>query len=217
MKTAIIIAVIIVALFLIGLIRVGVDVIYISEEKTEISIIAGLLKIKLFPKKKTKQNSKNPKKPKKEKPKKDKPAVSIIKAVTLDDVINLMNALMRVIKRFRKSIVVHRFKFWFVSSNEDPYATISTYNKVNYVLCRIGSLTDPNIVIKKSDIRTATDFNVGKNYIDTELRCTVGVGQLLIMGTAFVVSAIKIGFRVLKRYKVLKKNQSVRELREGVA
>lgn len=216
MKAALIIAVIIVAIFLIGLIRVGVDFIHISDEKTEISVIVGLLKIKIFPRKKSKPKHVKEKKPK-EKKKKDKPEVSIIKAVTLDDMGDLFKALSNVVKRFRKSIVVHRFKFWFVSSNEDPYSTISTYNKVNYLLCRLGSVTDPNIVIRDSDIRTATDYNVGKNYVDTEVKCTVGIGQLFVMGTSFLISALKIAIRIIKKYRILKKNQSVREVREGVA
>lgn len=215
MKTAVIIAVILVAVLLIGLIRVGIDIIYISDERTEVSVVAGWLKFKILPKKK-KAIKKVKKKKAKDKKKKDEPQVSIIKAVSLDDILGLFNAVAKATKRFRKSLIIHRFKFWFVSSNEDPYKTVQTYNRVNYALCRIGSFTDPNIIIKESDIKTATDFNVGKNFIDSELKCTIGIGQLLAIGTAFAVSAIKILFRILKRYRTLKKNQSVRELKEGV-
>ena len=158
------------------------------------------------------------KKEKKEKePKKKKvERVPIKNRITFEDITDVLHAIGQAIHRFRSKIVIHRFKFWFVSSHEDPYKTVKTYNQVNNALCILGTWTDPNLVIRKSDIKTATDFIVGKNYLDFELKMTIRIGQILVIGFILITKLLKVLFRFLRRSRKMNKLSEVLDPGKGV-
>lgn len=72
---------------------------------------------------------------------------------------------------FRRKLQIDHFRLWFVSSDPDPYWTIMIYNYVNDALCVLGALAENAFRVKDSDIRTATDFDVGEPLLRSVLRC----------------------------------------------
>lgn len=217
MKALIILSLILLVLILFNMLRVGVFVSYVSDEATRLSLVLGPLHISILPKKKKKKKEKKPKEKKEKEPKKKKVGrVPIKNRITFEDITDVLHAIGQAIHRFRSKIVIHRFKFWFVSSHEDPYKTVKTYNQVNNALCILGTWTDPNLVIRKSDIKTATDFIVGKNYLDFELKMTIRIGQILVIGFILITKLLKVLFRFLRRSRKMNKLSEVLDPGKGV-
>ena len=217
MKALIILSLILLVLILFNMLRVGVFVSYVSDEADRLSLVLGPLHISILPKKKKKKKEKKKKKKKEKEPKKKKvERVPIKNRITFEDITDVLHAIGQAIHRFRSKIVIHRFKFWFVSSHEDPYKTVKTYNQVNNALCILGTWTDPNLVIRKSDIKTATDFIVGKNYLDFELKMTIRIGQILVIGFILISKLLKVLFRFLRRSRKMNKLSEVLDPGKGV-
>lgn len=218
MKALIILSLILLVLIMFNMLRVGVFVSYVSDEATRLSLVLGPLHISILPKKKKKKKKeKKPKEKKEKEPKKKKvERVPIKNRITFEDIADVLRAIGQAIHRFRSKIVIHRFKFWFVSSHEDPYKTVKTYNQVNNALCILGTWTDPNLVIRKSDIKTATDFIVGKNYLDFELKMTIRIGQILVIGFILITKLLKVLFRFLRRSRKMNKLSEVLDPGKGV-
>ena len=217
MKALIILSLILLVLIMFNMLRVGVFVSYVSDEATRLSLVLGPLHISILPKKKKKKKEKKPKEKKEKEPKKKKvERVPIKNRITFEDITDVLHAIGQAIHRFRSKIVIHRFKFWFVSSHEDPYKTVKTYNQVNNALCILGTWTDPNLVIRKSDIKTATDFIVGKNYLDFELKMTIRIGQILVIGFILISKLLKVLFRFLRRSRKMNKLSEVLDPGKGV-
>ena len=217
MKALIILSLILLVLILFNMLRVGVFVSYVSDEAARLSLVLGPLHISILPKKKKKKKEKKPKEKKEKEPKKKKvERVPIKNRITFEDITDVLHAIGQAIHRFRSKIVIHRFKFWFVSSHEDPYKTVKTYNHVNNALCILGTWTDPNLVIRKSDIKTATDFIVGKNYLDFELKMTIRIGQILVIGFILISKLLKVLFRFLRRSRKMNKLSEVLDPGKGV-
>ena len=217
MKALIILSLILLVLILFNMLRVGVFVSYVSDETARLSLVLGPLHISILPKKKKKKKEKKKKKKKEKEPKKKKvERVPIKNRITFEDITDVLHAIGQAIHRFRSKIVIHRFKFWFVSSHEDPYKTVKTYNQVNNALCILGTWTDPNLVIRKSDIKTATDFIVGKNYLDFELKMTIRIGQILVIGFILISKLLKVLFRFLRRSRKMNKLSEVLDPGKGV-
>lgn len=217
MKAIVILSLILLALILFNMLRVGVFASYVSGEAARISLILGAVHIPILPKKKKKKKDKRPKEKKEKEPKKKKPErVPITHKITFEDISDVLHAIGKAIHRFRSKIVIHRFKFWFISSNEDPYKTVKTYNQINNALCILGTWTDPNLVIRKSDIKTATDFNVGKNYLDFELKMTIRIGQIIAIGFILITKLLKVLFRFLRRSRKMNKLSEVLDPGKGV-
>ena len=217
MKALIILSLILLVLILFNMLRVGVFVSYVTDEAARLSLILSKLHISILPKKKKKKKEKKPKEKKEKEPKKKKvERVPIKNRITFEDITDVLHAIGQAIHRFRSKIVIHRFKFWFVSSHEDPYKTVKTYNQVNNALCILGTWTDPNLVIRKSDIKTATDFIVGKNYLDFELKMTIRIGQILVIGFILITKLLKVLFRFLRRSRKMNKLSEVLDPGKGV-
>lgn len=217
MKALIILSLILLVLILFNMLRVGVFVSYVSDEAARLSLVLGPLHISILPKKKKTKKEKKPKEKKEKEPKKKKvERVPIKNRITFEDITDVLRAIGQAIHRFRTKIVIHRFKFWFISSHEDPYKTVKTYNQVNNILCILGTWTDPNLVIRKSDIKTATDFIVGKNYLDFELKMTIRIGQILVIGFILITKLLKVLFRFLRRSRKMNKLSEVLDPGKGV-
>ena len=217
MKALIILSLILLVLILFNMLRVGVFVSYVTDEAARLSLVLVPLHISILPKKKKKKKEKKPKEKKEKEPKKKKvERVPIKNRITFEDITDVLHAIGQAIHRFRSKIVIHRFKFWFVSSHEDPYKTVKTYNQVNNALCILGTWTDPNLVIRKSDIKTATDFIVGKNYLDFELKMTIRIGQILVIGFILISKLLKVLFRFLRRSRKMNKLSEVLDPGKGV-
>jgi hypothetical protein len=215
-----IIGAIVLVIVLINLIAVGADVRYEDGEVRASAKVCGHL-FQIYPKPPGKE-----KKPKKEKKKhgkkkaeeqkeeqegekkKKKEKLSLPKDFSKEEILEIAKVGIHAAGSFRKKLSIDVFKLWFVSSDPDPYKTVMTYNYVNDAVCTLGILADRAFRVKKSDIRTATDFNVGTPFIEARLALSIRIGQIVHIGLAAGISALKIMRRHKKEHKKLPKQQA---------
>jgi len=212
----IIIGAILAVLIAINLIPVGADVRYEDGQAKASAKVAGKL-IQLYPKpeKKKKEKPEKEKKKKKkeekaeEKPKEDKLAKLAQGGITKEEIMELLQVVLRAAGKFRRKLYVSKFRFWFVSSDPDPYSTVMVYNYVNDALCVLGSVADETLRFGECDVRTAVDFDVGKPFIELHAAVTIRIGQIVGIGISAGISALKI---IRRRKKRIKKQMSGKEL-----
>ena len=208
-----IIGAIILVIVLINLIPVGVDVKYENDEAAVSAKVCGRL-ILVYPKPPGKEKKeKKPKKKKAEKKaepeseKKAKPKPSIPKDFSREEITSLVKVVLKAAGRFRRKLCVDRFKFWFVSSDPDPYQTIMIYNYVNDAICSLGAAAEASLRIKKSDIRTAADFSVGEPFIEAGIALSIRIGQIIGIGLSAGIAVLRILSRHKKQLKKMQKQQ----------
>jgi hypothetical protein len=211
----IIIGAIVLVIFLINLIPVGVDLRYADDVLTVYAKADGKL-IQLVPKpekkpKKEKKSKKEKKKkaeePEEEKPKGDKLKKLAEGGVTKEEIVSLLKVVLSAAGKFRRKLYVRTFKFWFVSSDPDPYTAVMTYNYVNDALCGLGTIADQSLRFGKCDVRTAVDFDVGVPFVEAQVAVTIRIGQIVGIGISAGIAALKIIRKRKKRIKKLAGNE----------
>jgi len=217
MSSVVIIAAILLLLLLILLTTVGIDAAF-TDGVVSVSIYIDGFRKRIFTtdknlKKKKKKNSKKKDKnnfdhtkKKKKKKKDDEEKESLLKRLTISEIFDIIKIIFRTISKFRKKIVVKLFKFWFVSSYDDPYKTVKQYNLINTVFGFLGPVADQALLLKKTDVKTATDFDVGKPYYDARLVLYIRIGQILAIVFSAIFAFIKIIIRHNRKERRLNKN-----------
>lgn len=209
-----IIGAIILLIVLINLIPVGADISYADGEARVSAKICGKL-IQLYPKlpDEGKKAKKEKKKKEEEQPeeqaedKEKKPKLSLPADFSKEELLELLKVGLRAAGSFRRKLCIDRFRLWFVSSDPDPYWTIMIYNYVNDALCVLGAIAENSFRVKDSDIRTATDFNVGEPFIEIRLALSIRIGQIVHVTLATGIAALKILLRHKRKQKKMLKEQ----------
>lgn len=209
-----IIGAIILLIVLINLIPVGADISYADGETRVSAKICGKL-IQLYPKppddgkkmKKGKKPKEEEKPPEQAEEKEAKPKRSLPKDFSKEELLELLKIGLRTAGSFRRKLQIDHFRLWFVSSDPDPYWTIMIYNYVNDALCVLGALAENAFRVKDSDIRTATDFDVGEPFIEVRLALSIRIGQIVCVALAAGIAALKILLRHRRRQKKMLKEQ----------
>lgn len=191
-------------LILLAILPLGISVIY-NEDGPLIRVIAGFIRIKVFPLKKKEKKKKEKKKPKKaqsqktQKPKKKKEPSK--KGGSVLDFLPLLKVAVDFLNGFRKKLRVNRLELKLILAGGDPCDLGLNYGKAWEVLGNITPYLDRVLVFKKRDINVECDFEADKTLIYAQLDLTITLGRLL--GLVFVTA-----FRALKEYlKIMKKRK----------
>lgn len=191
-------------LILLAILPLGVSVIY-NEDGPLIRIIAGFIRIKVFPLKKKEKKKKEKKKPKKDqpqktqKPKKKKEPGK--KGGSILDFMPLLKVAVDFLNGFRKKLRVNRLELKLIMAGGDPCDLGLNYGKAWEALGNITPYLDRVFVFKKRDVNVECDFEADKTLIYARLDLTITLGRLL--GLVFVAA-----FRALKEYlKIMKKRK----------
>lgn len=188
-------------LILLAILPLGVSVIY-NEDGPLARVIAGFIRIKVFPLKKKEKKSKKQKKKKTVKTnatkKKKEPSQ---KGGSIMDFLPLVKVAVDFLNGFRKKLRVNRLELKLTLAGGDPFDLGMNYGKAWEVLGNITPYLDRVFVFKKRDLDVACDFEADKTLIYARLDLTITLGRLL--GLVFVA-----GFRALKEYfKITKKRK----------
>ena len=196
------------------LIPVGADIGY-EQGKIHVSATAAGVEIRLFPRKK-KPESDEPKPPKKKKEKKEKkpkqkddsaeekPKEKKKLDITLDEILDLLKAVLHGLGHFTDRIRVDRFVLHLIVAGNDPYNVAMAYGKINAWLSAMAPACK-KLNAKNSDVWTAVDFTDDWPHVDFAIAmsfrlCTV-IGMLFVIG----FGALKVLLIRKKRIKQEKK------------
>ena len=195
-------------LFLLAILPLGASVLY-DEDGPRVRIVAGPLKIQVFPMKKKPKKDK----PKKEKPKKE-PKPKIVhepgepgmqpqpekKGGSWTDFLPLVRVALDLLNDLRRKLRVNELKLHLTMAADDPCDLAVNYGRMNASLAGLLSQLERFLVIKKRDIHVDCDFTASETVILARLDLTITLGRILSI-------AVVYGIRALMTYLKIKKQR----------
>ncbi len=192
-------------LVLLAVLPLGASVLY-DGDGPRVRIVAGPLKIQVFPlKKKPKKN-----KPQKEKiQKKKKPKKSTEKAKPVPkpetggswtDFLPLVRVGLDLLNDLRRKLRVDHLKLHLTMAADDPCDLAVNYGRMNASLAALVAQLERFLVIKKRDVHIDCDFTASETVVLARLDLTITLGRILSI-------AVRYGVRALMTFLNIKKQR----------
>ena len=196
-------------LILLAILPLGAFVRYDSDGVT-LKVVAGPIRITIFPQKKKKDKpKKDPKKepdpptePKQEpKPepkeeKKEKP-----KGGSILDFMPLVELALNFLNDFRRKLRVNRLELKIIMAGGDPCNLAINYGKAWAALGNLMPNLEQFLVIKKRDIEIECDFTASSTTVYACLELTITLGRLIALALGYGVKALLEFLKIQKKRK----------------
>lgn len=197
-------------LFLLAILPLGASVAYDSSGAL-VRIIAGPIRITLFPrKKKAKEKPKKEKKPKAASEKKKKaPAEGTAekekdkKGGSWTDFLPLVQVGLDFLGQFRRKLRVNCLQLKLVMAGGDPCDLAINYSRAWAITGNLLSQLDRLFVIKKRDIQVECDFMEDEMLVTARLDITITLGRLLSLVTVTAVRGLREFLKIRKKRKAV--------------
>lgn len=190
MMVLLVLGIVVLALVLVSLIRVGVRVQY-AQNRLEVGLLAGPVQITLFPRK-----AKKPKKPQKAKPAKAKKAKPKQKPKTVGEILELAKQLLPVALeaagQLKRKIRIDAFFLDVVTASADPARAAVDYGRLNGAVGMFWPLVEQNFKVKEWRIRTNVDFTTEHPSVSLRAAATLTVGQIVTLGVPLALKVLPI-------------------------
>lgn len=198
-------------LLAIGIIPVGLRVRY-NDAGMRLWVLAGPVRINLYPRPQKEKKEKQEKAPKKEKKPttgkkaseqkeaKTDPAAAPEKGGRLTDFLPLAQMALEFLGDFRRKLRLDNLYFRLILAGEDPYQVAVSYGRCWAAVGNLLPQLDRLFVIQKRDIEVECDFTASETLVIFHLDLTITIGRLL-------TTAGKFSVRVLKEYLKIRKKR----------
>lgn len=200
-------------LMILAVLPLGIHIRY-DEDGVLGKLIAGPIKILLFPRPK-KEKKEAPKKeaPKKEKPpkKKKKPkktdpaapaaAPAKKKGGPVTDFLPLVDVALGLLNDLRRKLRVDRLELKVVMAGGDPCDLAVNYGKAWAALGNLQPLLERVLVIRKRDIDIECDFVAPSTLITARVDITITLGRILALVAVNGFKAVKELLKIMKKRK----------------
>lgn len=197
-------------LFLLAILPLGASVLY-DEDGPRVRIVAGPLKLQVFPlKKKPKKD-----KPKTEKPKKEKkpgkkaapaenapakqPAPKPKTGGSVLDFWPLVRVALDLLNDLRLKLRVDHLKLHLTMAADDPCDLAVGYGRMNASLAGLITQLERFLVIKKRDVHIDCDFAADQTVILARLDLTITLGRILSIAVRYGVRALTTFLKIKKQ------------------
>lgn len=205
-------------LFFLAILPLGAGLSYDAAGAT-VRIIAGPIRITLFPgKKKTRKDEKKSSHPKKDSATKPEEKKDKNKAETPDenepekkaksggswkDFLPLVQVLLDTLNRFRRKLRVNRLEMKVILAGDDPCDLGLNYGRAWAAVSNLLSALDSVFVIKKQDVQIECDFTAEKTLVTARLDLTITLGRLLSLASIAAVKGLREYFKIMKKRKAV--------------
>ena len=186
--------IILLVFWLISLIRVGGRVRY-GEAGLFAFVLAGPLKIQLFPAKPREEEPEKKKKPKKEKKPKEKKPKPEGQPGTLSRLMQLLPVVGEVCGALKRKIRIDDLKLELIWGGSDAAAVALGYGQANAALGMLWPLLDNNFKVKRHSFQIGMDYGRTRPAVELEAALTFTVGQIVALGVHYGVKALIIWVR----------------------
>lgn len=188
MMVLLVLGIVVLALVLVSLIRVGVRVQY-AQKRLEVRLLAGPARITLFP-----RPARKPKKPKKAKPAKAKKPKQKPRSVgeILELVKQLLPVALEAAGQLKRKIRIDAFSLDVVVSSADPARAAVDYGRLNGAVGMFWPLVEQNFKVKEWRIRTNVDFTTEHPSVSLETAATLTIGQIVALGVPLALKVLPI-------------------------
>lgn len=200
--------IILLALWLISLIRIGGRVQY-GQAGLFATALAGPFKIQILPMKPKKEKKpKTGKRPKKEKPLKEKKPASEGQPGTLTRVKQLLPVIAQFCGALKRKIRIDDLELQLIWGGSDPAVIALGYGQANAVLGMLWPVFDHNFKVKRHAFQIDMDYGASRPTVEIQAAVTLTVGQIMILGLRYSVKMlttwIKSGKPAGKRQEAVK-------------
>lgn len=206
-------------LLAIGMIPVGLRVRY-NDAGMRLRVLAGPVRINLYPRPQKEKKEKQEKAPKKEKKPttgkkaseqkeaKTDPAAAPEKGGRLTDFLPLAQMALEFLGDFRRKLRLDNLYFRLILAGEDPYQVAVSYGRCWAAVGNLLPQLDRLFVIQKRDIEVECDFTASETLAIFHLDLTITIGRLLTTAGKFSVRVLKEYLKIRKKRKGGAKHES---------
>ena len=194
-------------LVLLAILPVGVSLIY-NEDGLFLSILLGLVKIRILPKAAKKEKKEKKAKPPKKQAKKEKskatPKEKKPKEKSggkLTDFLPLVQIALRLLGSFRRKLRVNRLELKLTMAGGDPCDLAVNYGKAWAAVANLMPQLERIFVIKKRDIQVQCDFVDDTTRIKARLDITITIGRIVGVVVKYGVLAVLELLKILNKRK----------------
>ena len=189
-------------LFLLAILPLGASVLY-DEDGPRVRIVAGPVKIQVFPMKKKAKKDK-PKKEAKKKPAKaekpaKKPAPKPKSGGSWTDFLPLVQVALDLLNDFRRKLRVNELKLHLTMAGDDPCDLAVNYGRMNASLATLLTQLERFLVIQKRDVHIDCDFAADETVILARLDLTITLGRILSIAAVYGVRGLKTFLNIKKQ------------------
>ena len=181
------------ALWLISLVRVGARVRY-GEEGLFLLWLLGPFKLQLFPAEEETEEKREPeKKRKKEKPPKEekhKKKPDQDRPGALSRLMQLLPVVGQACGALKRKIRIDDLELELIWGGSDPAAIALGYGQANAALGMIWPILDNNCKVKCHSFQIGMDYNRTQPGVEAEAAVTLTVGQIVTLGVHYGVKAL---------------------------
>ena len=194
-------------LFLLAILPLGASVLY-DAEGVRVRVVAGPLKLQVFPlKKKPKKDKPKKDKPKKEKKKKPAPEPGEPgapkprekKGGSWKDFLPLVRVALDLLNDLRRKLRVDHLKLHLTMAADDPCDLAVNYGRMNAALAGLLSQLERFLVIKKRDVHVDCDFTASETVILARLDLTITLGRILSIAVVYGIRALLTFLKIKKQ------------------
>lgn len=189
-------------LVLLAVLPLGIHVRY-DEDGALGKLIAGPIRILLFPRPKKEKPKKEPKPKKKKKaaaPAAPKPKEKK-KGGPITDFLPLVDVALGFLNGFRKKLRVNCLELKIVMAGSDPCDLAVNYGKAWAALGNLQPLLERVLVIQKRNIELECDFVASTTLVTARVDITITLGRLLALVAVAGFRAVKELLKIMKKRK----------------
>ena len=193
-------------LTLIAILPIGVSAIY-NEDGPRVSVIAGPLRLLVFPLKQKEKKEKTLKQEEKAKPQKTKKTSPKTKEEkrkkggSIDDFLPIVDAVLDFVAAFGRRLRINHLQLKLILAGGDPSDLALNDGKGWAALGNLMPLLERAFVIKKRDLEVECDFLADKTAIIARLDLTITIGRIFSL---LIIRGIPIVRELIKLLKKLK-------------
>ena len=178
-------------LLLLTILPLGVSARYDSDGPL-VKLIAGPVRVKLYPGKKGEKKEEK-KKPAKKAATGKKTSSQKKKGGSFSDFLPLVNLVLDFLDSFRWKLRVNRMEMKLIMAADDPCDLAVNYGKAWAALGNLLPVLERQLVIKKRDLEVECDFEANTTLIIARVDLTITLGRLLSL-------VVVHGIRILREY-----------------
>ena len=189
-------------LFLLAILPLGASVLY-DEDGPRVRIVAGPVKIQVFPMKKKAKKDKSKKEAKKKPAKAEKPAKKPgpkpKSGGSWTDFLPLVRIALDLLNDLRRKLRVNELKLHLTMAGDDPCDLAVNYGRMNASLAALLTQLERFLVIKKRDVHIDCDFAASETVILARLDLTITLGRILSIAAVYGVRGLKTFLNIKKQ------------------
>ncbi len=170
----------------------------------KLSLIAGPIRIPLFPKKKKAEKAKEAetvKKPAKQEKKQLKKEESSKTGGSFTDFMPLVHLALDFLGDFRRKLRVNCLEMKLTMAGDDPCDLAVNYGRAWSAVGNVLPLLERFLKIKKRDIQVACDFTAEKTVIYARVDITITLGRMFFIGVRHGIKGLREFLKIMKKRK----------------